>query len=163
MVHPVKNDMGMVIRFEPSFADFETLPVFRFRLTAKPMSLVLVQEDLEGSDAPASPALLAKLANICQCRVRSDEQHALTDWRASSHLGNFPVLAFAFTLLLLHRTACLFLDHPLDVVIVRLQIGITEARVYPLLVTGSQFGHDVDLRLADIAHVLGSSPVMSPT
>ena len=122
-----------------------------------------MQEDLEGSDAPASPALLAKLANICQCRVRSDEQHALTDWRASSHLGNFPVLAFAFTLLLLHRTACLFLDHPLDVVIVRLQIGITEARVYPLLVTGSQFGHDVDLRLADIAHVLGSSPVMSPT
>ena len=44
----------------------------------------------------------------------------------------------------------------------RLQVGIAEARVYPLLVTGSQFGHDVDLRLADIAHVLGSSPVMSP-
>ena len=68
-----------------------------------------------------------------------------------------------FTLLLLHRTACLFLDHPLDVVIVRLQVGIAEARAYPLLVTGSQFGYDVDLRLADIAHVLGSSPVMSPT
>ena len=152
----------MVIRLEPSFADFETLPVFRFRLTVQPMPFVLVQEDLERSDAPASPALLAKLAYICQCRVRSDEQHALTDWRASRHLGNFPVLAFAFTLLLLHRTTCLFLDHTFDVVIVRLQVGIAEARVYPLLVTGSQFGHDVDLRLADIAHVLGSSPVMSP-
>ena len=59
--------------------------------------------------------------------------------------------------------SCLFLDHPLDVVIVRLQVGIAEARVYPLLVTGSQFGYDVDLRLADIAHIFGSSPVMSPT
>ena len=86
----------MVIRLEPSFADFETLPVFRFRLTVQPVSLVLVQEDLERSDAPASLALLAKLAHICQCRVRSDEQHALTDWRASSHLGDFPVLAFSF-------------------------------------------------------------------
>ena len=37
-----------------------------------------------------------------------------------------------------------------------------EARVYPLLVIGSQFGYNVDSGLADIAHVLGSSPVMSP-
>jgi len=154
--------MGMVIRLEPSFADFENLPVFHFRLTVQPVPLVLVQEDLERSDSPTSLALLAKLTYICQCRVRSDEQHALTDWRASRHLGDFPVPAFAFTLLLLHRTSCLFLDHSLDVVIVRLQVGVAEARVYPLLVTGSQFGHDVDLRLADIAHVLGSSPVMSP-
>lgn len=126
--------MGMVIRLEPSFADFETLPIPGFGLSAKLVPLILVQEDLERSDAPASLALLAKLAYICQCRVRSDEQHALTDWRASRQLGDFSVPAFAFTLLLLHRTSCLFLDHPLDVVIVRLQVGIAEAWVYPLFV-----------------------------
>ena len=104
-----------------------------------------------------SLVLLVKLAHICQCRVRSDKQHALTDWRAFRHLGDLPVLSFLFMLLLLHRTVCLFLDHPLDVVIVRLQVGIAEARGYSLLVTGSQLGHDVDLRLADITHVLGSS------
>ena len=49
----------------------------------------------------------------------------------------------------------------LDVVIVRLQVGIAEAGIYPLLIIGSEFGHDVDFGLADIAHILGSPSVMS--
>ena len=151
----------MIVRLEPFFADLETLPVLRGRLSAQPMPLVFMQEDLERCDAPASLAFLAKFLHVCQCRVRSDEQHALTDWRASSHLGYLSVLSLAFTFLFLHGTTCLFLDHPLDVVIVRLQVGIAEAGIYPLLIIGSEFGHDVDFGLADIAHILGSSPVMS--
>ena len=98
-----------------------------------------------------------------KCRVRSDEQHTLTDWRASRHLSYLSVLALAFTFPFLHGTTGLFLDHPFDVVIVRLQVGIAEAGVYPLLIIGSEFGHDVNFGLADITHVLGCSPVMSPT
>ena len=130
-------------------------------LPAQPMPLVLVQEDLERCDAPASLAFLAKFLHVCQCRVRSDEQHALTDWRTSRHFDDFPVLPFAFTFLLLHGTTGLFLDHPLDVVIVRLQFGVAKVGVYPLLVIGSEFGYDVNFGFADIAHVLGCSSVMS--
>ena len=107
-------------------------------------------------------ALLTKLSYICQCGVRSDEQYSLTDWRASSYFYNLPILSLAFSLLFLHRSSGFFLDHPFDIFIVRLQVRTAEARVYPLLVIRSQFGYDVDLRLADIAHILGSSPVMSP-
>ena len=80
----------------------------------------------------------------------------------SSHFYNLSILSLALTLLFLHRSSGLFLDHPFDAVIVRLQVRTAEARVYPLLVIGSQFGYNVDSGLADIAHVLGSSPVMSP-
>ena len=127
------------------------------------MPFILVQEDLERCDTPSPLAFLAKLSYIRQCRVRSDEQHALTDWRASCHFDDFPVLPFAFTLLLLHGTTGLFLDHPFDIVIVCLQFGVAEVGVYPLLIWGCEFGHDVDFGLADIAHVLGRSPIMSPT
>ena len=60
-----------------------------------------------------------------------------------------------------HGTTCLFLDHLLDVVIVRLQVGIAEAGIYPLLIIGSEFGHNVNLGLADITHVLGTPSIMS--
>ena len=80
MVHPVEHDMRMVIWLEPFFAHLETFFVFLGGLSAQPMPLVLVQEDLERCDAPASLALLAKFLYVCQCRVRSDEQHTLTDW-----------------------------------------------------------------------------------
>ena len=153
--------MRMVIWLEPFFAHLETFFVFLGGLSAQPMPLVFVQEDLERCDAPTSLAFLAKLVHVCQCRVRSDEQHALTDWRASRHLDYLSVLSLAFTLLFLHGTTCLFLDHLLDVVIVRLQVGIAEAGIYPLLIIGSEFGHDVDFGLADIAHILGSPSVMS--
>ena len=42
-----------------------------FGLSTKPVSLVLVQEDLKRSDAPTLLAFLTKLAHICQCGVRS--------------------------------------------------------------------------------------------
>ena len=55
-----------------------------------------------------------------------------------------------------------FSDHLLDIVIMSSQFGSAEVGIYPLLVIGSQFGYNVDSGLADIAHILGSSPVMSP-
>ena len=162
VVHPVEYDMGMIIRLKPLFTDLETLPIPGFGLSTKPVSLVLMQEDLERCNTPASLALLTKLSYICQCCIWSDEQYSLTDWRTSSHFYNLSILSLALTLLFLHRSSGLFLDHPFDAVIVRLQVRTAEARVYPLLVIGSQFGYNVDSGLADIAHVLGSSPVMSP-
>ena len=161
VVHPVEYDMGMVIRFEPPFAYLETLPVLRSRLSVQPMPLVLVQEDLKRCDAPTPLALLAKPTHIRQRSIRSDEQYTLTDGRASRHLDNFSVLPFALTLLFLHGTACLFFDHAFDVLIVRLQFGTAEIRIYPLFIIGCKFGHDVDFGLADIAYILGSPPVMS--
>lgn len=125
------------------------------------MSFIFVQEDLERSDAPALSAFLAKLAHVCQCGVRSDEQHTLTDGRASCHFDDFPVLGFALTFFLLHGTTCLLLDHPFDVVVMCPQVGSAEVGVYPPLVIGREFGHDVDFGLADVTHVLGYSPVMS--
>ena len=95
--------MGMIIRFEPSFAYLETLPIFGFGVSAQPMPLVLVQEDLKRSDAPTLLALLTKFLHVCQCGVRFDEQHTLTDGRASRHFYDFSVLPFAFTLFLLHK------------------------------------------------------------
>ena len=73
VVHPVENDMGMIIRFEPSFAYLETLPIFGFGVSAQPMPLVLVQEDLKRCDAPTPLALLAEFTHVSQCGVRSDE------------------------------------------------------------------------------------------
>ena len=64
-------------------------------------------------------------------------------------------------ILFLHGTACLFFDHAFDVLIVRLQFGTAEIRIYPLFVISRKFGHDVDFGLADVAHILGSPPVMS--
>ena len=46
MVHPVENDMGMIVWFEPSAPDLKALFVFRFRLTVQPMPFVFVQENL---------------------------------------------------------------------------------------------------------------------
>jgi hypothetical protein len=46
VVHPVENDMCMIIRLEPSAPDLKTFPVFRFRLTVQPMPFVFVQENL---------------------------------------------------------------------------------------------------------------------
>ena len=39
--------MGMIIRLKPLFTDLETLPIPGFGLSTKPVSLVLMQEDLE--------------------------------------------------------------------------------------------------------------------
>ena len=127
------------------------------------MTLVFVQENLKRCDAPSSLTFLAKLAHICQCGVRPDEQDTLTDWRTSCHFDDFAVLPSAFPFFLLHGTTSLFLDHLFDIVIVRLQVGVAEAGVYPLLVVGREFRHNVDFGLTDITHVLGCSPVMSPT
>ena len=41
------------------------------------------------------------------------------------------------------------------------QVGSAEVGIYPPLVIGREFGHDVDFGLADVTHVLGCSPVMS--
>ena len=153
--------MRMVIRLEPPFAYLETLPVLWCRLTIQPMPLVLVQEDLQRCNAPAFLAFFTEFTHICQSGVRPDEQYSLTDGRTSRHLDNLTVLPFAFTLLFLHGTACLFLDHALDVLIVRLQFGIAEIGIYPLFIISCKFGHDVDFGLADVAHIFGSPPVMS--
>ena len=51
--------------------------------------------------------------------------------------------------------------HAFDVLIVRLQFGIAEIRIYPLFVIGCEFWHDVDFGLADVAHIFGSPPIMS--
>ena len=79
VVHPVEYDMCMVIRLEPSFTDLETLFVLCIRLSVQPMPLVLVQEDLKRSDAPASLTFLAKFLHVCQCGVRFDKQNTLTN------------------------------------------------------------------------------------
>ena len=152
----------MVIRLEPLFTDLETLPIPGFGLSTKPVSLVLVQENLEGGDSPSFLTLFTEFTHVCQCRIRSDKQYPLTNWRASSYFYNLPIISFAFTLLFLHCSSGLFLDHLFYVFIVYLQVRTAEAGIYPLLVIRSQFGYDVDLRLAYIAHILGSSPVMSP-
>ena len=99
--------------------------------------------------------------HICQCGVRSDEQYSLTYGGTSCHFDNLAVLPFALTLLFLHGTTSLFLDHPFDVLIVRLQFGTAEVRVYPLLVIRREFGYHIYLGFSDVAHILGSSPVMS--
>ena len=153
--------MSMIIWLEPFFTYLETFLVLCIRLSVQPMPFIFVQEDLKRSDAPASLAFFAKFLYVCQCGVRFDEQHTLTDRRASCHFYDFSVLPFALTLFLLHGTTCLLLYHPFDVVVVRLQIRIAEVRVYPLLVVGREFGHNVDSGLSDITHILGSPPVVS--
>ena len=79
VVHPIENDMSVIIRLEPLSINLETLPIFGFGLSAQPMSFIFVQEDLQRSNTPALFALLAKFMHICQCGVRSDEQYPLTD------------------------------------------------------------------------------------
>ena len=161
VVHPVKNDVCMVIRLEPFFPDLETFLVLCIRLSVHPMPFIFVQEELKRSDAPTSLAFLAKFLHVCQCGVWFDEQHTLTDGWASCHFDNLAVLSFAFTLFLLHGTTCLFLYHPFDVVVVRLQVGVAEVPVYPLIVVSGEFRHDVDFGCTDITHILGSPSVMS--
>ena len=73
VVHPVEYNVCVVIRLEPLFSYLETLLVLHFRLSAQPMPLVLVQENLKRCDAPASLALLAKFLHVCQCGIRFDE------------------------------------------------------------------------------------------
>jgi hypothetical protein len=161
VVHPIENDMSVIIRLEPLSSNLETLPVFGFGLSAQPMSFIFVQEDLQRSNTPALFALLAKFTHICQCGVWPDEQYTFTDWRTSCHFDYFAVLAFAFTLFLLHGTTCLFLDHAFDVIIVRPQVGSAEAGIYPLFVVDREFRNDIDFGLADVTHILGSPTVMS--
>ena len=79
VVHPVENNMGMIVRLEPSVPDLEAFPVFRFRLTVQPMPFILVQEDLQRCDAPASLTLFTEFAYISQCGIRSDEQYSFTN------------------------------------------------------------------------------------
>ena len=153
--------MSVIIRLEPLSINLETLSVFSFGLSAQPMSFIFVQEDLQRSNTPALFALLAKFMHICQCGVRSDEQHPLTDRWTPCHLDDFSVLAFAFTFFLLHGTSGLFLDHPFDVVVMCPQFGSAEAGIYPLFVVGWEFRNDIDFGLADVTHILGSPTVMS--
>ena len=61
----------------------------------------------------------------------------------------------------LHGTTCLFLYHPFDVVVVRLQVWAAEVRVYPLLVVSREFGHNVDFGFTDITHIFGSPSIVS--
>lgn len=90
VVHPVEYNVCMVIRLEPFFTYLEALLVLYIRLSVQPMPLVLMQEDLKRSDAPTLLALLTKFLHVCQCGVRFDEQHTLTDGRASRHFYDFP-------------------------------------------------------------------------
>ena len=46
VVHPVEDDMSMIVRLKPSAPDLKALFIFRFRLTVQPMSFVFVQENL---------------------------------------------------------------------------------------------------------------------
>ena len=117
VVHPVENDMWMVIRLEPLFTDLETLPISCFGLSTKSVSLFLMQKDLQRCDTPTSLILFTEFTHIFQCGVQSYEQHALTDWRESSNFYNLSILSLALTLLFLHRSSGLFLDHPFDMVI----------------------------------------------
>src|SRR5699024_9589915 len=99
VVHPVENDMGMIVRLEPSVPDLETFLVFRFRLTVQPMPFILVQEDLQRCDSPASLTFLTEFTHVCQCGVRPDKQHSFTYGGASRNLDCLAVLAFAFPFL----------------------------------------------------------------
>ena len=51
-------------------------------------------------------------------------------------------------------------DHPFDIVVVRLQFGSAEVRVYPLFVVGRKFGHNIDFGHPDVSHILGSPSVV---
>ncbi len=44
VVHPVEDDMSMIVRLEPSASYLEALCVFRFRLPVQPMPFVFMQE-----------------------------------------------------------------------------------------------------------------------
>ncbi|EFB92430.1 hypothetical protein HMPREF0648_1598 [Prevotella bivia JCVIHMP010] len=153
----------MIVRLEPSVPDFEAFPVFRFRLTVQPMPFILVQEDLQRCDSPASLTLLTEFTHVCQCGVRPDKQHSFTYGGASRNLDYFTVLAFAFTLLFLHGTSGLFLYHLSDIVIMHPQIRTAEVGIYPLLIIGGEFWNHIGSGLSDVAHVFGSPPVVSLT
>ncbi|TGY56114.1 hypothetical protein E5342_12935 [Parabacteroides distasonis] len=152
--------MGMIIRLEPFSTHLETLLVFCVRFSTQPMPLILMQEYLEWRDAPASLALFAKFTHISQCGFRSDEQYTLTNGGTSCHLDYFTIFSFAFPLFFLHGTSGLFLDHPFDIVVVRLQFGSAEVRVYPLFVVGRKFGHNIDFGHPDVSYILGSPSVV---
>ena len=153
--------MGVIVRLEPSATDFETLLIACIGFAREPMPFILVHENLYRSDTPTLFAYNTKSAKIIQGGIRLDKQYTFTDGRTSCYLDNLSVLAFPFTFLLLHGTPGLFLDHPFDVVIMRLQSDIAETGIYPLLVIGREFGYDIDFGVPDVTHVFGSPAVMS--
>ena len=151
----------MVVRFEPSVPNFEALLIACIGFAREPMPFILVYENLYRSDTPTLFAYITKSAKIIQGGICFDKQYSFTDGRAPGHLDNLSVFAFAFTFLFLHRTPGLFLNHTLDVVIMRLQSDIAETGIYPLLVIGREFGYDIDFGVPDVTHVFGSPAVMS--
>ena len=91
MVHPVENDMGMIVWLKPSVPNLETFPVFRFRLAVQPMPFVLVQEDLQRCD---SPAFLTLLPNLRMSASVVSDLTSSTPSRMDEHFAILTVLPF---------------------------------------------------------------------
>lgn len=72
MIHPVPYDMGMAVRFPCGV-------VARYAV----MSLVLVDEDLQGCDSPSIMAAVAILPKLVYGRVLFAHHHALTKRRTA--------------------------------------------------------------------------------
>ena len=109
---------------------------------------------------PSVFGTLHQFAYICQCGVRSDKQYSFTD-------GEHPATLIIFRSFLLRSRfpAWHVRSFPWPSAWYchnEFAVRVAEVGIYPLFVIGGKFGNDIDSGLADITHVFGSSPVVSP-
>ena len=125
------------------------------------MPLVTVDEDLQCRDSPPLLAHLTKMLQLLQSGIILDYHDTLFERSAAAHDGHLPgLLVHTFTVFGLHRPTCLFLYHRGYLIVAVGQCRVFKFRCYPCLVSGHEFGTDVELFFIDTGEVFGFPPVV---
>lgn len=125
------------------------------------MPLVTVDEDLQSRDTPPLLTHLAETAQLLHRGIILDYHDTLLERSAAAHDGHLPgLLVHTLPVFGLHRPTCLFLYHRGYLIVAFRQRSAAEIRCYPCLVSGHEFGTDVELFLIDTGEVFGFPPVV---
>ena len=121
MVHPVPYDMGVIVRLPCGFV-IGCFVVF----------LVMVDEYLQGCDAPTLAAQLPVALQLLHCRIGFAHDNTLLDGRTSAYDGCLSgLLVQACAVFGLHCPSGLRLDHFADVLVILLKRNALDTRRYP--------------------------------
>ena len=125
------------------------------------MPLVTVDEDLQCRDSPTLLTHLAETAQLLHRGIILDYHDTLFERSAAAHDGHLPGLpVHTLTVFGLHGATCLFLYHHGYLIVSVGQCRVFKFRCYPCLVSGHEFGTDVELFLIDTGEVFGFPPVV---
>ena len=100
------------------------------------MSLVTVNEHLQGCDTPTLLAHLTETLQLFHAGIFLDYHDTLFEWSAATHNGHPACfLVHLLTVFGLHCPTCLFFDHCGYLIVTVGQRGIAKVRCYPHLIS----------------------------